>query len=112
MGNKKVIKKPVVPVSTKDGIQTEKAAELDTGGGAGVDETPVAESLAEAPVVELPEGIHVLDRGVVPALSGRMLNPGDRFSEDELTSGRFKELKGKGLIRGMMTTEEKGTITK
>jgi hypothetical protein len=60
----------------------------------------------------VPQGGFILNRGFVATIAGRMLNPGDKFTADELTPKRLAELKDKGLIRGSMTTEEKGTITK
>ena len=59
-----------------------------------------------------PKTKFTLDRGVIVSLNGRIISPGESFSESELTPERLKELKEKGLIRGMLTTEEKGTITK
>ena len=55
---------------------------------------------------------HKLVRGFISTLDGRMLVPGDSLTADDLTPERFKELKEKGLIKGTLTTEEKGTITK
>jgi len=60
----------------------------------------------------MPTGKYFLVKGYIPTLTGRLLNPGDSFTENELTPERLKELREKGLIRGTLTTEEKGTITK
>lgn len=59
-----------------------------------------------------PKGVNHLVKGYIPTLKGRLLNPGDTFTDDELSPERLAELKEKGLIRGTLTTEEKGTITK
>lgn len=58
-----------------------------------------------------PKGELVLDRGVIAGKRGHIL-PGETFSEDEISPERLAELRKKGLIRGVMSTEEKGTIKK
>ena len=59
-----------------------------------------------------PKGSYILKRGFISALDGRMIGPGDKVTADDLTPGRLAELKDKGLFDSVMTTEEKGTITK
>jgi hypothetical protein len=60
----------------------------------------------------LPQGVLHLEKGFVKTVKGKMLIPGDTFTPDMLTPERLKELKEKGCIRGTLTTEQKGTITK
>jgi len=60
----------------------------------------------------MPKNKNHLIRGYIKSLNGKMIMPGDSFTDDQVSPERLKELKEKGLIRGTMTTEEKGTITK
>lgn len=59
-----------------------------------------------------PKGQNILDRGFIVTINGRMVTPGEVFGTDEVTADRLSELKEKGLVRGVMSTEEKRTITK
>ncbi len=59
----------------------------------------------------VPKGKFILERGFISA-GGRMIGPGDSFTADDISPERLAELKEKGLIKGVLTTEEKGTITK
>ncbi len=59
-----------------------------------------------------PQSKHILLKGVIATIGGKMLNPGDSFTADQVSPERMAELKEKGLIRSTLTTEEKGTITK
>lgn len=60
----------------------------------------------------IPVGVNTLKRGFIISKAGKMLGPGARFTDDEVTPERLAELRKKGLIDGTLTTEEKGMITK
>jgi len=70
----------------------------------------VKKAIRKKPVT--PKSKYFLLKGYVPTTKGRILNPGDSFTPDELAPDRLKELQEKGLIRSTLTTEEKGIITK
>jgi len=60
----------------------------------------------------MPKGVYHLGNTYIKSVDGKMLMPGDKFTSSDVTPERLKELKEKGLIKGTLTTEEKGTITK
>ena len=59
-----------------------------------------------------PKGVNILERGNIVSKNGRLIGPGGKFTDDEVTAERLKELRDKKLVRGVLTTEEKGTFTK
>jgi hypothetical protein len=60
----------------------------------------------------MPKGVYHLGSAYIKAIDGRLMLPGTKFTSDDVTPERLAELKEKGLVRGTLTTEQKGTITK